>query len=78
MEKGVILQNLENPPQVDSLVVSLRKWMRWKQRAQELRVTIPDPTLLARSPNKMIKKVMETQPELSFKMALTRSAHQLD
>ena len=37
--------------------------MRWKQRAQELGVTIPDPTVLARSLNKMIKKVLELQPE---------------
>ena len=61
-------------------MVSLRKWMRWKQRAQELGVTIPDPTVLARSLNKMInvKKVLELQPELAFRMALARNALQLD
>ena len=81
VEKSVILKNLESPPEVDSLaslVVGLRKWMRWKQRAQELGVTIPDPTVLARSLSKMVKKVVEMQPELSFKMALARNSLQLD
>ena len=81
VEKSVILKNLESPPKMNSLaslVVGLKKWMRWKQRAQELGVTIPDPTVLARSLSKMVKKVVEMQPELSFKMALTRSSLQLD
>ena len=41
-------------------------------------MTIPDPTVLARSLSKIVKKVVEMQPELSFKMALARNSLQLD
>ena len=60
-ERSAILAALENPQEaqtVGAAVATLRKWQRWKRRAEELKVSIPDPTLLAKGLGKLMKKVM--------------------
>ena len=51
-EKQTLLHNIESPPEATSLgdaVLGLRRWMRWRKRAEELKATEPDPSVLVRA-----------------------------
>ena len=80
-EKEVILRSLEAPVEAASLpeaVGALRKWMRWRNRARELGVSEPDASILLRGLGKIIKKPLELNRDLSFRVNLTRSMLQVD
>ena len=80
-EKQTLLHNIESPPESTSLgdaVLGLRRWMRWRQRAEELKATEPDPSVLVRAITKMTAKVLESHRELSFRIALARSTLMVD
>ncbi|CAE7214179.1 RE1 [Symbiodinium sp. CCMP2456] len=80
-EKVRILHNLQQPPQEGEpakVLDALRSWERWLRRCRELEVTAPDPALLARGLNAMVKKVMEKNPEASFRTSLVKSTLMVD
>ena len=80
-EKEVILRALESPTEAGGLVEAvggLRKWMRWRNRAKELGVSEPDASILLRGLGRVIKKPLEANRELSFRVNLTRSMLQVD
>eukprot|EP00434_Breviolum_minutum_P003898 symbB.v1.2.003425.t1/scaffold183.1/size281544/9 len=75
-EKGIILKNLESPAEASSLstaLTSLRRWLRWKRRAEELGVAMPDPSVLVKGLNKITRKVLESHKELSFRVSLVKT-----
>ena len=75
-EKGIVLRNLESPGEATSLstaLVSLRRWLRWKRRAEELGVAMPDPSVLVKGLNRITKRVLETHKELSFRVSLVKT-----
>lgn len=48
-EKSAILAALESPgeaPNVHTAITTLRKWVRWRRRAEEVGVSIPDATIV--------------------------------
>ena len=80
-EKQTLLHNIESPPEATSLgdaVLGLRRWMRWRQRAEELKASEPDPSVLVRAITKLTAKVLEAHRELSFRIALARSTLMVD
>ena len=80
-EKELILRSLEQPPESANLseaVQNLRKWSRWRRRAADLRISEPDPFLLLKGLNRMIKKPLELNRDLSFRISLARSTLQVD
>ena len=80
-ERTAILTALECPteaPTVSAAIVTLRKWQRWKRRAEELKVSIPDPTILAKGLTRLVRKVAQGFPELSFRLQLVRSSLMVD
>ena len=80
-EKEVILSNLENPPEavtVPEALQSLRRWARWRRRASELAVTEPDPYLLLKGLARIVKKPLEGNKELAFRVSLARNNLQVD
>ena len=80
-EKETILRNLESPPEATGLqeaVIQLRRWMRWKSRAKDIGVAEPDPSVLVRGLNRLVKRVLENNRELSFRISLARSTLTLD
>ena len=80
-EKQTLLQNIESPPEATSLgdaVLGLRRWMRWRQRAEELKASEPDPSVLVRAITKLTARVLESHRELSFRIALARSTLMVD
>ena len=80
-ERSAILTALESPPEcnsVPSATSQLRKWIRWKRRATEVGVAIPDPSILMRGLGRIMKKVVQTFPELSFRLSLVRNGLLVD
>ena len=75
MEKGPLLRRIENPEQAGSIqdaVEGLRHWQRYYQRAKDLRVNTPDPSILMRALDHMLKKAIADNPEVGFRMNLMR------
>ena len=80
-EKELILRSLETPAEAANLseaVQSLRKWARWRRRASELHVSEPDPFLLVKGLNRIIRKPLENHRDLNFRISLARSTLQVD
>ena len=74
-ERQAILSALES---VGIAITTLRPWIRWKRRAEELGVSVPDPTILARGLSRLTKKLLSLHPELSFRLQLARSSLMID
>ena len=81
-EKEVILRSLETPVEASTVaeaVSALRKWMRWmRRRAMELQVSEPDPFLLLKGLGRIIRRPLEANRELNFRISLARSMLQVD
>ena len=80
-EKELILRSLESPGESSNLqeaVQALRRWSRWRRRAAELKISEPDPYLLLKGLNKIIRKPLENNRELNFRISLARSMLQVD
>lgn len=80
-EKAAVLAALESPTEATSIgesVVGLRRWLRWKKRAEDINVVLPDPTVLLRGLDRLVGKVLQSNPTLQFAINLTRSALRVD
>ena len=80
-KKELILRSLEQPAETTGLpeaVQSLRKWMRWRRRASDLKISEPDPFILLQGLNRIIRKPLEAHRDLSFRISLARSILQVD
>ena len=59
-EKAAVIaahENLHEAGSVAAVIQRLRKWMRWKKRANEINVTLPAPTILLTRLDKLVTKV---------------------
>ena len=52
--------------------------MRWRKRAEELKATEPDPSVLVRAITRLTARVLDSHRELSFRIALARSTLMVD
>ena len=80
-EKQLLLKTLEDPAEVSVLSeapAALRRWLRWKRRTLEIGATTPDPTLLLKGLNRLVRKVVEPNRELQFRVSLVRSSLGVD
>ena len=80
-EKVKILNNLQSPPaetDPQRAVQALRTWNRWLRRCRELGLQAPDPSLLTRGLNGLVRQVLEKHPEVSFRTSLLRSTLKVD
>lgn len=65
-ERTSILHALESPNEASSIgnaVTALRKWIRWKRRAQELNIGTPDAAILVHGLARRIEKVTHMYPD---------------
>ena len=75
-EKAIILKALEQPMEatcLSSALVGLRRWLRWKRRATEVQVALPDASVLVKGLNKLVKKVLDNNKELGFRINLAKT-----
>ena len=70
-ERGAILRNLEQPLEANNIQAAVtgirRRWLRWKRRAEEIGVSLPDPSVLNRGLHRLVRKVLEGNRDLSFR-----------
>ncbi|CAE7295400.1 TY5A, partial [Symbiodinium sp. CCMP2592] len=79
-ERASILRQLEGQLGTTSIVdtvASLRKWRRQLKRAEEMRVSIPDSSLLLRGVETLASKAVEAHSDIKFRLALSKSQLQL-
>ena len=80
-ERAGILRNLEQPGEatnIQAAVTGIRRWLRWKRRAEEIGVSLPDPSVLNRGLHRLTRKVLEGNRDLNFKINLAKSQLQVD
>ncbi|CAE7207045.1 unnamed protein product [Symbiodinium natans] len=81
MEKSSLLRHLESPPATSTAaeaVDGLRLWWRYFQRAKDLGVVIPDPSVLLRGIDVLVKKPLLDHHEVAFRMNLVRYQLKVD
>ena len=70
-ERSAILAALESPMEatsVASAILQLRRWIKWKRRAMEVGVSIPDSSIL------MVRRIVNSHPELNFRLSLVKNS----
>eukprot|EP00438_Fugacium_kawagutii_P030710 Skav213064 [mRNA] locus=scaffold364:594309:601403:- [translate_table: standard] len=80
-EKELILRSLEVPGEATTIVEAvqaLRRWSRWRRRASELQISEPDPFLLLKGLNRIVRKPLENNKDLGFRINLARSTLHVD
>ena len=80
-EKRTLLKNPEEPQEAGSAgeaVTILRKWLRWRHRANEIHATEPDPAVLMKGLTRLVQKVLDSHQELRFRISLARSTLLVD
>ena len=76
-ERSAILTALEAPMEaatVGSAIQQLRRWMRWKRRALEVGVSIPDRSILMKGLGRLVRKIVSSYPDLNFRLSLVKSS----
>ena len=80
-EKAAVLLALEQPGEATTIseaLVGTRKWLRWKKRALDMNLVLPDPSILLRGLDRITMKVLSLNPTLQFKINLTRTTLMID
>ena len=80
-EKAAVLMALESPAEalaVGDAITGLRRWLRWKRRALDINVSLPDPMVLLRGLDKMVGRVLGSNPALQFRLNLVRTTLKVD
>ena len=63
---------------VGEYAVSLRQWLRWLTRAEELSLVLPDPMVLAGVLGRVSDTLSKSGAQVGFRLASTRQQLQLD
>ncbi|CAE7940178.1 unnamed protein product, partial [Symbiodinium necroappetens] len=75
LEKGQLLRRIESPDAattVQEAIEGLRQWLRHYQRARDLKLSVPDPSVTLRGIDQLVKKPVQDNPEVAFRMNLLR------
>ena len=67
------LEPKDGPSDVTEVVTALRKWFRWLQRARDLQLSLPDPSVQIKALPAIVRKVSEKNSDLQFKISLART-----
>ena len=79
-ERAAILRHLDGAPGGDNIgdtVAQLRRWRRYLVRAQEMGLSLPDPSLQLKGLDLISSKVLEKNGDVNFRLALARNDLQL-
>ena len=80
-ERQQILKALELPPvatTASEAVDALRRWSRWLRRASDVGVQSPDPSILLRGLDGMVKRVLQENNEILFRINMMRYTLEVD
>ena len=80
-ERTLLLSFLHQPGTASSPehgVGLLRRWHRWIARAQAMNAALPDAALLMSGIDQLAALVLQTHPNVAFRLNLVRTEHRLD
>ena len=80
-ERAVILQRLQGgdrPGTTDECLKQMRSWPRWLQRCQDMGMSVPDGTVLARGLTTLTSGVIGQVPDAMFRTQLVRATLRID
>ena len=80
-DKAVVIRQLDTHESSDAPAHAaqvLRKWCRTLQRAADLSISVPDPSVQAKSLLCVIKKLAAASPNLQFRVSVARNDLQVD
>ena len=80
-ERELGLKQIQEPStgtNVRDTVEILRKWQRWCDRMRELGGTLPDSALRIKALERVTRVVLSANPDVAFRVNLTRAALQVD
>ena len=68
----------KSPSSIQDMVTQLQLWMRWFKRAKELRIDVPDATLLMGALDRLGQPLVRLSPQSAFRLSTVRAALQVD
>ena len=74
-EKSQLLKRVEAPEaanNVSEAVDYLRQWSRYYKRAKDLKLSTPDPSLLLRALDGLVRRPLQENQDIAFRMSLLR------
>ena len=80
-DRALVLAQLdpkEGSNDVSEVATSLRRWFRWLQRAQDLQLSLPDPSVQIKALTSLTKKLADRNSDFQFKIALARTELRVD
>ncbi|CAE7231186.1 RE1, partial [Symbiodinium sp. CCMP2456] len=80
-ERSTVLNNLQHAGQFETMeecMVWLRAWPRWIQRCKDLKMMVPDGSVLARSLTSTTSKFLMDNMDAQFRTQLLRSSLRID
>ena len=80
-ERQQILKALELPPTATNAaeaVDALRRWARWLRRAGDVGLQSPDPSILLRGLDGVVRKVLQENGEILFRINMMRYTLEVD
>ena len=80
-EREIGLRHIQDPPAgntVSETIDLMRRWRRWCARMVELGGSLPDPALQVKAITKISKNALQQNPEVSFRVSLSRASLQID
>ena len=80
-ERTTILQRLQggqHPKNVDGCLQYLRAWPRWIQRCQDMGMSVPDGSVLARGLTTLTTSTINQVPDALFRTQLVRATLRID
>ena len=80
-EKSQLLKKIEAPEaatNVSEAVDHLRQWVRYYRRAKDLGLSTPDPSILLRALDGLVKRPLQEHHDITFRMSLLRHSLKVD
>eukprot|EP00439_Symbiodinium_sp_Y106_P030091 s1024_g3.t1 len=80
-ERQQILKALEAPTGASTAaeaVQELRKWPRWVSRASDLGLQCPDPSVMIKGLDSIVKKILCDHQDISFRVSMLRYTLEVD
>ena len=80
-EREIGLRNIQDPPagtNIQDTIEHLRRWKRWCARMTELGGVLPDCALQVKAISKISRAALLQNPEISFRVSLSRASLQVD
>ena len=80
-EKQAVLAAIEAPQEAGNIseaVTGLKRWLRWKRRADDVGVTLPDSSVVLRGLDRLLGKVLQSNATLNFRINLARTTLMVD